>query len=79
MFSSFNKREVKYTSRGTSQLSARGQQKTADKSIWDEILRQFYALPKERQDEILLRIYKNLHRNSLSRRQSGEYLIAGKC
>ncbi len=39
-------------------------------SVWDEIMKKFYALPKEKQDEILLRIYKRIYINSKRKKQT---------
>jgi hypothetical protein len=47
-------------------------------SLWNQILFQFRALPKERQDEILLRIYRKLYGNT-ARAKSFSFISSGKC
>jgi hypothetical protein len=47
-------------------------------SLWNEILFQFRALPRDRQDEILMRIYKKLYGNSARSRRIS-FISTGKC
>jgi len=51
---------------------------TKDMDIWQEILIQFYKLPKDKQDQVLLRIYKNIHKNSKLMQNFG-FIASGKC
>ncbi len=55
-----------------------GSKNSEEFSLWSQILFQFRALPKERQDEILLRIYRKLYGNTV-RAKSYSFISSGKC
>ena len=76
MFNIFEKRKDRKPLPGKSLQSGKSVQNSAN--LWDEILRQFYALPVEKQDEVLYSIYKKIYSNSY-RRRSYDYIVAGKC
>lgn len=54
------------------------QRENEEYSLWNEILFQFRALPRERQDEILMRIYKKVYGNTAKARKLS-YISSGKC
>ncbi len=54
------------------------QRKNEEYSLWNEILFQFRALPRERQDEILMRIYKKVYGNT-ARARKLSYIASGRC
>ena len=55
-----------------------GSKKNEEISLWSQILFQFRALPRDRQDEILLRIYRKLYGNTV-RAKSYSFISSGKC
>ena len=54
------------------------QRKNEEYSLWNEILFQFRALPRERQDEILMRIYKKVYSNT-ERTRKLSFISSGRC
>jgi hypothetical protein len=44
-----------------------------ESNLWNEVLTQFHNLPEERQDEIMLRIYKRVY--AQSQHQSKHYSV----
>lgn len=55
-----------------------GNRNNEEHSLWNEILFQFRALPRERQDEILIRIYKKVYGNTANSRRIS-FITSGKC
>ncbi|SFS81792.1 hypothetical protein SAMN02910357_02003 [Succinivibrio dextrinosolvens] len=55
-----------------------GTKNMEEASLWNQILFQFRALPRERQDEILLRIYRKLYGSS-ARAKTLSFITSGKC
>lgn len=53
--------------------SASQKNSCSENSLWNEVLTQFHNLPEDRQDEIMLRIYKRVY--ARSQHQTGHYSV----
>ena len=74
----FTEQTSKINSSSSLSLHKDSQRKNEEYSLWNEILFQFRALPRERQDEILMRIYKKVYGNT-ARARKLSYITSGRC
>lgn len=74
----YTEQTSKSNSAGSLSLNKVARRENEEYSLWNEILFQFRALPRERQDEILMRIYKKVYGNTAKARKLS-YISSGKC